>query len=419
MLQRVWDVCAKYDTIPGTFIFEWQDRAVADRCPTKLYTYFPDTGVQLQKMKGLVDGFRNPRPSLHEVKMMFSPVQIGNALTVSAGKVSFPVENRYSFTDLSYLKMSWELERGGKTIASGDDHIHRPPLSDGKVEIAVPSGALTQADALLVEFIHPADGSVVAHRFSLKDVPVMFRMDSTLPSGLPIPRFNLVTRVTRNDKVWRSATRFPAGLTNVVTEPASAATLAQLKTLTADIVGGTNNVVVGWLHAQFVAGEFSYRLEWTGGNADVQELGWTFQMPKDCDHFAWDRAARWTVYPKHHIGRPTGTATPDSMNVPVTRMDRADAFDFNSTKYDCNWASLTTVAGAGLRVGFDPRQRFNCRAGVMDDGRGYVLFVNQQVSPPDDISKTVIPDFYLTLKAGNVVEGRFRVGSNQLLTSRR
>jgi hypothetical protein len=225
-----------------------------------------------------------------------------------------------------------------------------------------------------------------------------------------------VTRITQRDPVgWREVKRFPVHLENIVIEPASATTLAQLKELTADVIGGTNSQLVGKLDAQYADGEFSYRLEWTGHNADVQELGWTFEMPADCDHFSWDRSARWTVYPPKHIGRATGTATPDSMNVPLTRVDRPDAFDFNSTKYDCNWASLTTKAGAGLRVEFDSHQRFHCRGGLGNRGQGYALFVNQQVSPPDDISKNVVADFYLTLKPGNTVAGSFRVGSNQLI----
>ncbi len=189
--------------------------------------------------------------------------------------------------------------------------------------------------------------------------------------------------------MWRKAARFPATLTNIVAEPASATTLAQLKQLTADVVGGPNRKVVGKVHAQYADGEFTYRLEWTGDKADVQELGWAIHMPKNCDRFSWDRAARWTVYPDHHIGRPTGTATPDPINVPYTRMDRTDAFDFNSTKYDCNWASLADKVGAGLRVEFAAKQRFHCRAGVAEGTQGYVLFVNQQVCPPDDLSKPV------------------------------
>ena len=53
---------------------------------------------------------------------------------------------------------------------------------------------------------------------------------------------------------------------------------------------------------------------------DVQEFGWAFALPAQCDHFTWDRKAIWTWYPETHIGRPHGTATPDStVPSPVTR----------------------------------------------------------------------------------------------------
>ena len=101
---------------------------------------------------------------------------------------------------------------------------------------------------------------------------------------------------------------------------------------------------------------------------------------------------------------------PESMNVQVTRMDRPDAFDFNSTKYDCNRASLTTKEGIGIQVEFLPDQRHHCRAGTEENG-GYVLYVNRQVSPPDDISSGVVKEFFLHLKKGDEVRGSFRVGS--------
>jgi hypothetical protein len=92
-------------------------------------------------------------------------------------------------------------------------------------------------------------------------------------------------------------------------------------------------------------------------------------------------------------------------------MDLPNAFDFNSTKYDCNWASLATGGGTGLMVEFDPSQRFHCRAGSANGGGGYVLFVNQQVSVPNDFSTSVVPDLIMTLSSGNLVQGSFSVGS--------
>jgi len=414
VMQREWDACYKYDTVPGLFPFEWQDRAVADHYPTKLYSYFPETGINLLKIKGLVDGFRNPRPSLYEVKMVYSPVQVGNTIDAATEDLSFAVTNRYSFTDLSYLSMAWTLQKEGKKVSSGHESIHVPALTVGKASIHVSKRALEKADALLVEFNHPDGSCVVGHLFTLKNAPAVSEMNSKLPVSLQIPRFNLVTRTTVRDRNgWREAKRTSAVLVHVITEPPNVKALADLKQLTADIMSGTNSRPVGKVRVQFSNGEFSYHLDWTGRNADVQELGWAFDMPGDCNHFSWNRAGRWTIYPPTHIGRLSGTALPDTMSVPLTRMDRPDAFDYNSTKYDCNWASLTSNTGAGLRVEFDAQQRFHCRGGVANASAEYTLFVNQQVSPPEDISRNVVSDYYLTLKPGSKIDGHFLVGSNQ------
>lgn len=413
VLQRVWDVCLKYPTIPGTFLWEWQDRAIMDTNPTKYYFYYPETGIHLKKIKGIVDAFRNPRPWYYEVKMVYSPIGIKDTLTVKGNKITLAVDNKYSFTNLSDLKLIWNLELKGKTIGSGNMVADISPMTTGNILMTFPSTQLNQADALHIEFVHPNGNHVVSHRFVLKDFPVENRIDFKQIGELPVPEFNLVTRRTaKNDQVWRSITRTTASLTNVAMEPASGQTLAGFKRLVADVVLGSENKVVGKLQAEYADGEFKYRLEWTGEEANVQELGWAFNMPKAYDNFSWNRKSRWTDYPEHHTSRPEGTAKPESMNVPVTKMDRVDAFDFNSTKYNCNWASLTTADGRGIRAEFSAKQPYHCRAGEAKNG-GYVLFVNSQVSPPDDISSSVVRDVFLKLKAGDVIEGNFHLGSNR------
>jgi hypothetical protein len=217
------------------------------------------------------------------------------------------------------------------------------------------------------------------------------------------PRFNLLTKKTEKSDLWKVVKTWPTTFDNAKQENG---------TLTADLVGGPDNKPVGKLEAHFDHERFSYRVEWTGPKTEVQELGWAIDMPASADQFSWDRAARWTVYPDKHIGRPSGTATPESMNVHYSKWDRLDAFDFNSTKYDCNWASLSDKAGNGVRVEFDARQRFHCRGGVSGDKAKNVLFVNQQVSPPDDISTNIVRDLCMTLNPGDKISGSFRVGSN-------
>lgn len=422
--QRVWSVCLQYNTIIGTFPFEWSDRALIDPNSNASYAeyqgtgvqllyFFPTTGVHLLKMKGMVDCLRNPRPNVYEAQMIYAPIQANNSVIISSGRVSFTVTNLYSFTDLSYLTMDWKLERSGVVIASNFANASLPPGTTGTVQLSLPTNALTYADTLQVDFIHPDGRDLVAHAFALTNTAVGSQMSASLPSGLPIPIFNLITRQTVTDPgYWETVIRYPATLTNLVLAPTNATTLAQLQSLSATIIGGTNGTqVLGQVQVQYTNNNFSYNLQWSGNSWQVQEVGWMFQMPTNCDHFSWNRAGRWTVYPATDIGRAAGTATPDSTNADYSVMSLTNAFDFNSTKYDCNWASLGTGAGVGLQVAFATNQLFHCRAGEMSNSTGYVLYVNQDVSLPDDFTTPVVPDQILTLASGNTLQGSFSVGS--------
>ena len=418
--QRVWSVVLQYNTIIGTFPFEWTDRALIDPNSNASYTsngvqllyYYPSTGVHLLKLKGMVDCLRDPRPNVYEAQMLYAPIQVNNSLTVSPGLVSFPVTNLYLFTDLSYLTMAWRLERDGVVIADGNANSSLPPRTQGTVQIALPTNALPYADTLQVDFIHPDGRDIVTHQFALASTAGP-QTNTALPSGLPIPTFNLITRQTVSDPgLWEKVLRYPGSLTNVVLTPANATTLAQLQSLSGTVIGGTNGTqVLGTVTAQYSNNMFSYHLDWSGATWEVQEVGWTLQMPTNCDHFSWNRTGRWTYYPVTDIGRAVGTATPDSTNADYSLMSLTNAFDFNSTKYDCNWASLATSTGAGLFVSFSPSQRFHCRAGGVTNGSGYVLFVNQNVSVPNDFTTQVVPDQILSLASGNNLTGSFGVAS--------
>jgi beta-galactosidase len=427
-MQRVWNVCLASNTIPGTFPFEWSDRAVKDPNSAASYTndgaqllyYFPATGIRLLKMKGMVDAFRNERPSVYEAQMIYSPVQIvSNSLSVSTGHASFSVQNRYSFTDLSYLTTQWKLERNGMTIASGTTNLELPPLTTNTLQLALPANALSYADTLRLDFVHPNGNDVYPYQFTLTNI-VTSVMTSNLPAALPIPSFNLIAQTNYNDPVlWTESIRFPSTLASVVLSPANATTLAQLNSLSATVMGGVNGAqTLGTIQAGFTNNVFTYTLHWTGPSWPVQEVGWTFQMPAAYTNFTWNRSARWTAYPPADIGRASGTATPASTNVDVTDMDITNAFDFNSTKYNCYWANLTSAAGDGIMLEFNQQQLFDCRAGGASDGVSWLLYANQQVSPPNDFGN-IIPDLFMTLSSGNTLQGSFSVGSysNALLSA--
>jgi hypothetical protein len=169
------------------------------------------------------------------------------------------------------------------------------------------------------------------------------------------------------------------------------------------------------VHVDFSSGQFVYHLKWLAAEADVQELGWTFALSGSTattlDHFSWHRQAYWSYYPPDHIGRIAGTATPDSTKVSITKISRPDAFDFNSTKYNCDWASLTDRTGNGIAVEFQPDQRHQCRGAIQPDGTAAIV-VNRQCSPPRDLSSSVVPDLYLKLTPGAEVKGTFQIGTS-------
>ncbi|MGH7942867.1 MAG: hypothetical protein ACREFR_17550, partial [Limisphaerales bacterium] len=55
--------------------------------------------------------------------------------------------------------------------------------------------------------------------------------------------------------------------------------------------------------------------------------------------------------------------------------------------------------------------------GATTNGDGYLLYANQQVSPANDISANVVPDLFMTLSTGDVLQGSFTVGSNSNLVA--
>lgn len=416
VITRSWDIIWDCDGIVGSFLWEWQDRAVADKCKTKLYDFDPATGVSYVKNKGLVDGWRNPRPDYYAVKMEYSPIKVQRDVDMASkpGTAILSIANKYSFTDLSHLKANWLLLKDGQSVAEGVGSPKLAPLSSGKVELPLSSNALEKSpDTLRVSFDDRRGWNVMTCQFELSKPKPFTVKGSPLPKALPFPEFNLVSEIKRPDGMRHLMTeRSIASLRNVKLDPpnSTSTTLGDIASLDADIWLQTDPpAAVGHVRAQFADGVFRYHIDWTGPDTWIQELGWKFDMPNSCDHFSWKRDAIWSYYPDTNIGRPIGTATPDSANVHVTKIDRPDAFDFNSSKYNCQWASLTDAAGSGLCIQFEPKDQYAVRGGFGGNG-SYTLVVNRQASPPHE--NDIVSDYFLQLKKGSSIDSSFTVGSN-------
>jgi hypothetical protein len=373
------------------------------------------------KIKGVVDGFRNPRPEYYHIKMAQTPIALGSQAEPNKDGVTLQATNRYSFTDLAQLRAGWTLSAGSRKLASGTMHLALPARSNGALRLELPAGKLAIADTLRLDFDHPGGWNVAAYQFVFKPVEHAAPLVQVI-AGLTFPTFNLVTGTNApGDKGWRLLARATGELVNVTVQRRSKPTaamnaaelatlpMAEVESLEADVVLQPGSVAAGHLHAELSGGRLNYSFTWSGARSDVFELGWVFSLPKGVERFSWDRKAAWSYYPPDHIGRPTGTATPESAHVDVTRVDRPDAFDFNSTKFDCNWASLTDRAGRGLCLQFAPEQRHHVRGGFARGG-GCTLVVNRCYSPPRDIFSNIVPDLYTVMNKGDRVAGGFQIG---------
>lgn len=424
IINRTWKEVWNDDHVTGTFLWEWQDRAVADKCPTKYYYFYPDSGINVVKVKGVVDGFRNPRPVYYHIKMAQSPIALGSRCEATADGVTFEATNRYSFTDLDKLHVKWSLSKGERKLADGTAQLALRARSHGPLQLSLPAGELAAADTLRLGFDHPGGWNVATYQFLLKPSGHPAPHVETL-SGLTFPKFNLVTGTIGPDgKGWKQLNRSTGQLVNVKAQrkgkqatamdaaTLAATPLAEVASVEADILLQPGSVPAGHLHAELSAGKMSYRVAWAAEKSDVYELGWVFTVPKGVERFSWDRKAIWSYYPPEHIGRPTGMAMPDSARAPLTKVERPDAFDFNSTKFDCNWAALADAGGHGLCFQFAPEQRHHVRGGI-GQGGNCTLVVNRCYSPPRDISSRIVQDLYTVLKKDDQVAGSFQIAGTR------
>lgn len=424
VIERSWQEIWKDEHIPGSFLWEWHDRAIYDpKNPVHLYEHDAATGLSFVKTKGICDAYRNPRASYYHLKMAYAPLKIEADANVSSDGVTLDITNRYSFTNLSELKAQWHLVSANRDVQSGTASLAVAPRSRAKAKLDLPAAALSRAETLRLEFVHTDGRNIATYQFPLKPVtPPTLALDASRLTDVKFPRINLVTvkpdgwkgaPQTHAKLVGISLQRASGGAPATVDEAALYATpLADVRSLEADIVMlDKASQPVGRVRVEYKDGRFSYRITWSGAKAVIQELGWSFDLPKRADHFSWNRKTLWSWYPATHIGRPEGTATPDSAAENFTNTSRPDAFDFNSTKYDCNWAKLTDASGRGLGVAFDSDARQHCRSGI--SAGNHLLVVNRYCCPPHDISSGAVRDFYFNAEPNTVVDAAFRIGLTQ------
>jgi beta-galactosidase len=109
----------------GGFVWEWVDHGIWDAA-RGFYAYGGDFGEPLHDGNFVADGLvfpdRTPSPGLLELKKVFEPVRIGEAL---GGGLR--IENRLTFRDLSHLTFVWFVEEEGAPLVAGELRVGSLP----------------------------------------------------------------------------------------------------------------------------------------------------------------------------------------------------------------------------------------------------------------------------------------------------
>ncbi len=138
-LKEYWEVIEKYPRLAGGFIWDWVDQGIRRNTDgVEWFAYGGDFGDEPSSgsfcLNGLVFPDRAIHPSLWEVKKVYQPVKV-EPIDLPTGKVE--IINKYAFSDLSGLDITWTLAADGQVLQRGQlPRLETPP--GGRQVVAIP-----------------------------------------------------------------------------------------------------------------------------------------------------------------------------------------------------------------------------------------------------------------------------------------
>ena len=170
--DRNWDVMWSSDAFAGAFIWEWQEQGMYDKFPERWNIPAPGarndpkTGYRVSGAIGAVSAERQRQSLFDVLKPLYSPVNTTvREIAPADGQCVVPLQNRYSFTDLSEITCRWQALAGEMVLTTGESHIEAKPRSTVNASFPVAPGM----DTLRLEFFHPDGRSLFATSLHTKD----------------------------------------------------------------------------------------------------------------------------------------------------------------------------------------------------------------------------------------------------------
>jgi len=419
-LPAVYERFMRSKVTQGSFIWCWADDLSCvpnrgfeyGRGPTRSHFVdeqyrVPGRGLVGDAPWGVIDGWRRPKPEFWITKKLHSPVKVseGPLPVPAAGQpIIVPVENQYDFTDLSELKVLWEIGDQWGAIAASV-----PPRTHGELQLT-PRSAPRRGQTLTLRFLDRHGQLVDAYCLPFGEArhampPTARPAGGGRPAALRVQDESIMeggaTRII-GQGFELAVDRGAGGLRRCVGfgEPLlvelpmlhvlpTATPLSPLPDRLSWRVQGVDvtpegddvRVHIAGAYEQFTgsydlvvtpAGEITVTSAWdyTGPDLLAREVGMRFSVPRTCDLLQWDRNAEWSVYPSDHIGRPRGETrafATHAAGAPPTWPWSQDnsplgCNDFRSTKRHINWAAIRYPGGPGLVVESDGSQHLRAMA---------------------------------------------------------
>jgi beta-galactosidase/evolved beta-galactosidase subunit alpha len=159
-LHEYWEDCIyKSDRLMGGFIWEWADHGLRKRTPDgrEYFAYGGDFGDIPNDGNFVCDGLvfpnRIPSPGLIEYKKVIEPVKVE---AVDLKKGQFRVINRYDFSTLDHLQLSWSITVDGAVVQNGS--LKTPTIPARKSKLITIPYEIPGAEAYLnINFTLAAD----------------------------------------------------------------------------------------------------------------------------------------------------------------------------------------------------------------------------------------------------------------------
>lgn len=344
---------------------------------------------------GVLDGWRRKKPEFWEMKKAYSPIRIPqpSSLEIHGSTVSLEVENRYLFTNLRDVKITWSL--GNLTGAALADI---PPGEKGRISIDLES--IPENPPMLALRFEDKRG-FVADEFRIP----LHRGGTPAESPQPSRPLKLIETgdfftiqsdrrkwtINRHNGLLEASPSQPASGPYLQILPLNSDGETQMKGKTkvwdsftplcrdwqcSSVAATTDegSIVIttsgryaeaeGVFHYRFENGSLQIEYEFTMlEEIQPRQIGLVFTLPPTHELLEWKRVGAWDFYPDDHIARLNGSVRA-SEGIEATsvgprtepqhpwRLDKLPSGnnDFCSTKHGILEASLSDGQGSSFQI---------------------------------------------------------------------